>query len=99
RPPSPTLFPYTTLFRSAAATAVRDHVHGAVCVSRRIEEDLVARHGFSRASIGTIANATDLPLAEARRPPLEEAPLRILSLGRVEDRKSTRLNSSHVKIS
>lgn len=69
----------------AAATAVRDHVHGVVCVSRRIKEDLVARHGFSRASIGTIPNATDLPLAEARRPPLEEAPLRILSLGRVED--------------
>src|SRR5690606_22800856 len=69
----------------AAATAVRDHVHGVVCVSLRLEEDLVAGHGFSRASIGTIPNATDLTLAEARRPALEEAPLRILSLGRVED--------------
>lgn len=69
----------------AAAAAVRDHVHGVVCVSRRIEEDLVLRHGFDPASICTIANGTDFPAAVPRdRPPKEDA-LRLLSLGRIED--------------
>src|SRR5436305_5983471 len=67
RPPSSTLFPYTTLFRSSLADAV-----GLVD-----DEEL----DFLRAE----------QLAEARI----GDPLR----GHVEDRKSTRLNSSHVRIS
>jgi glycosyltransferase involved in cell wall biosynthesis len=69
----------------AAAAAVREHVHGVVCVSPRIEQDLIARYGFDPSMIGTIPNATDVPVAPARSLPAEAAALRILSLGRIED--------------
>src|SRR2546426_2180964 len=61
RPPRSTLFPYTTLFRSAAATARPDRRH-------------VGRQDGARAQ------------GVQPRP-------------RVRDRKSTRLNSSHLVIS
>src|SRR5690349_22022844 len=72
RPPRSTLFPYTTLFRSAVAAEVagRDLREGA-----QLE---VAR--------------TQL-LARADEPPLED------HADPDQDRKSTRLNSSHVEIS
>src|SRR5947199_3451826 len=63
RPPRSTLFPYTTLFRSPAATA-------------------------SRAG-GTLRSP---------REPRGRPPLRPLA-GPSQDRKSTRLNSSHLGIS
>ncbi|ODT09756.1 MAG: hypothetical protein ABS35_42620 [Kaistia sp. SCN 65-12] len=69
----------------AAAAAIRDHVHGVVCVSPRIEQDLVARHKFEPSSICTIPNATDVPVAPARSLPEMHAALRLLSLGRIED--------------
>src|SRR5437870_7922214 len=67
-PPSSTLFPYTTLFRSTVARRVQPvgRVHGVVCV------------------------------LELRNKVREERRLRD---GTAEDRKSTRLNSSHVAIS
>lgn len=69
----------------AAAAAVRDHVHAIVCVSGRIEQDLIARYGFGSVPIRTIPNATDIAVAPARASPAEGKPLRILSLGRIED--------------
>src|SRR5215475_14697329 len=60
RPPRSTLFPYTTLFRSA------------------LDADVRRRHGLLPARL----------LHDEAQPPRERA-----------DRKSTRLNSSHVKIS
>src|SRR5690242_21402783 len=84
RPPTSTLFPYTTLFRS---------------------ERIVANDEFLRAirtadqRIGLIADAEQLardeidPLRDARQHPcLSDQPLD-------QDRKSTRLNSSHMSIS
>src|SRR3712207_7070640 len=69
RPPRSTLFPYTTLFRSALA-------------QRSVEHLLVAR------------------LAQRRRAdvlrPLEARPVEVVD---GQDRKSTRLNSSHANIS
>src|SRR5690349_24126885 len=70
RPPSSTLFPYTTLFRSRAEDPEEAHE-----LWRIERDDLMARHP-----------ATPL-LAEDR----------VLFEGL--DRKSTRLNSSHVEIS
>src|SRR5436309_4492335 len=67
RPPSATLFPYTTLFRSQARTFA----------IRLVEEDKVD------ALLAGSTTATTMP---------------IIALAE-EDRKSTRLNSSHVKIS
>src|SRR5690606_39752293 len=79
-PPRPTLFPYTTLFRSVPALAdkfecaVFQPTHGYVadpqCLVRRIVEHVTA-------SGGTLVKGRAARI----------------------DRKSTRLNSSHVKIS
>src|SRR4051812_50000992 len=65
RPPRSTLFPYTTLFRSALRlTRYRGHMYLGELLERQIGETLVLR-----------------------------------PRGQAEDRKSTRLNSSHMSIS
>src|SRR5204862_6733920 len=69
RPPRPTLFPYTTLFRSVVAR------WGPAAPST----DVAHRRSFSRRA----------------RSPSRSRPAR----ARRRDRKSTRLNSSHVEIS
>src|SRR5690606_39829458 len=87
RPPSSTLFPYTTLFRSAY--------------------DL---EGVQLAQAEPVADPATLPqnviiiTARRREEAAQEVPIAISTLdGRTinetGDRKSTRLNSSHVKIS
>src|SRR2546430_8268204 len=83
RPPRSTLFPYTTLFRSAArqkgglAQALREDVE----VEVHLLEDLGVRPEGDRRAGGL------------DRPALLEFG------GRLADRKSTRLNSSHSQIS
>src|SRR5207302_2089890 len=87
RPPTPPLFPYTTLFRSKTppdppihADAVRDFfdVRPARCAD-----------GGDRVDVG------NLEREEGIRGVFDQ--LGAVDVG--EDRKSTRLNSSHVKIS
>src|SRR3712207_9592538 len=96
RPPRSTLFPYTTLFRSDEAE--RDaRVHGA-----RLRIDDRAVPGPATPQRG----APPLAPAAARRPRALRA-VRFVSRGAwrhqllasAEDRKSTRLNSSHANIS
>src|SRR5204863_5356209 len=85
-PPLSTLFPYTTLFRSRRAAATGEQ-HERVLAGGRLRQR--PRH-----------------LAQEPRPPvgveepavLEQPPLLPLVALR-KDRKSTRLNSSHVEIS
>src|SRR5690606_40861683 len=88
RPPRPTLFPYTTLFRSFPCTAVYRVLaeEGIACdVASGGELAMAVAGGFEPARIWFHGNAKS------------EAELRFaLDHG---DRKSTRLNSSHVKIS
>src|SRR3989442_11137252 len=86
RPPRPTLFPYTTLFRSdvqsgAEALGRRDavRVHGA-------EKRLERRGDGGRAERFESAQRHVRETCEGRH-------------GRLRDRKSTRLNSSHVRTS
>src|SRR4051812_49866763 len=67
RPPTSTLFPYTTLFRS----------HGAEAVRADLAAPVLPRHGV---------------LGGSRRRPVRAQRAR-------GDRKSTRLNSSHMSIS
>ncbi|BCP53483.1 glycosyl transferase [Kaistia sp. 32K] len=69
----------------AAAAAIREHVHATVCVSRRIEADLIGRYRFRPQRIVTVPNAADFLPVPARAPRADGQPLRILSLGRVED--------------
>src|SRR5699024_12512736 len=76
RPPRPTLFPYTTLFRSAWAPE-RNNFRAAI-------EAMDQRNAIGRAFNGMTVLVG------------YEIPLRRIGAG---DRKSTRLNSSHVSIS
>src|SRR5438034_7802503 len=81
RPPRPTLFPYTTLFRSRFAAEKE-------CVSALMEFEAVRLfvERASQAEPGFKATPENAePIAQVCR--------------RVEDRKSTRLNSSHTVIS
>src|SRR2546426_3050092 len=80
RPPRSTLFPYTTLFRShpaAAVRAVRDPPRGKL--RHRGVQGPAARIGADLRAVGGVGRG------ERRR--------------RIPDRKSTRLNSSHLVIS
>src|SRR3712207_6975338 len=84
RPPRSTLFPYTTLFRSAQAEALDGRV-GEVDETQELEH-LVA----PRNLVGARAAEAHEVLPEPACPSLH-------AVG--EDRKSTRLNSSHANIS
>src|SRR5205809_2253571 len=86
RPPRSTLFPYTTLFRSLDA-----------------EADLIGEAGGEVVKFVEPRDAGVLPLAQAFdvQAVLGHFPVIVLrlELGLVQDRKSTRLNSSHGYIS
>src|SRR3712207_7257514 len=77
RPPRSTLFPYTTLFRSA----------GPSNEARVMRSDTL--HAALRAFVEEAAGALADETAHGAEVPFEL----------VEDRKSTRLNSSHANIS
>src|SRR3546814_14009765 len=83
RPPrstrTDTLFPYTTLFRSVVG---RDRIHDARGVALHVD-------GFGDRA----ANAYDGDLLEDGL--IRGGTLLLLAAGRLTDRKSTRLNSSH----
>src|SRR5439155_21416209 len=85
QPPTSTLFPYTTLFRSMFAFAERDRFLGPKIVAHDLGEQLPAAAGLRGETL------TD-DVAERIR----EAHAQLLLFA---DRKSTRLNSSHVAIS
>src|SRR5690606_41637586 len=75
RPPSATLFPYTTLFRSSDGGGIRAEVLDGVVQHAEVLE-LLLPNGFDGVAWGEV-----------------------LAIEAIRDRKSTRLNSSHVKIS
>src|SRR3989442_8749006 len=79
RPPRSTLFPYTTLFRSVVARAIRS---GIVL-------EIIRRSSDARAFVDCRTRGQQMIIAGAVR----------LVINELRDRKSTRLNSSHVRIS
>src|SRR5438034_3232969 len=83
RPPSSTLFPYTTLFRSRPGAQVVPHLTGPA-------GDAARRH--ARAERRDLAKYLWPPLPGGDRP---HGPVGVPR----GDRKSTRLNSSHTVIS
>src|SRR5690606_41503731 len=96
RPPRPTLFPYTTLFRSWSTGGETSLANLMLLCSKhhtlvheggfRIEKDYRDRWFFRRPD-GRAVPACGYRAADMRDD------------GAAIDRKSTRLNSSHVKIS
>src|SRR5256885_11826082 len=82
-PPRSTLFPYTTLFRSAYPVKTRNPRENDRCLFRRIG----FRHACTQNSPRTNTHAFGV------------VRLRPTPQKRVGDRKSTRLNSSHLVIS
>src|SRR3712207_9523294 len=96
RPPRSTLFPYTTLFRSE---------HGAGHVQRAEEVDLDLRPELLGADLFEEAGLEAGRVVDQHVDPAESLDRRrhrglgVRGGGDVEDRKSTRLNSSHANIS
>src|SRR2546428_9475307 len=89
RPPRSTLFPYTTLFRS--------RVRLARSGDREWRPERAAQlHRWGRGSSLSDASLVAHPVSPTPRPAkLDER----RAMHRIEDRKSTRLNSSHDQIS
>src|SRR5688572_30875531 len=90
RPPRSTLFPYTTLFRSER----REHDRNEL---RRREH---SEHGAARIApvdLDDVARDRIQKHVRPERPSSKPAPAPFR--GEQEDRKSTRLNSSHSQIS
>src|SRR5690606_41771386 len=92
RSPRPTLLPYTTLFRSSPP--------GAVTVAG-VTERMAAISPFRRTFVTTLVGAAVIcaPLAFTDDTDDGSELASPGALSPFEDRKSTRLNSSHVKIS
>src|SRR5690606_41871105 len=90
RPPRSTLFPYTTLFRSLIKVAVKEGISVKVIL---IDDEPLAL-AYLEKLIGEIENLIILGKYSDPRTALEA-----IKRDQPEDRKSTRLNSSHVKIS
>src|SRR3712207_7808525 len=96
RPPRSTLFPYTTLFRSR---------EGEVRVGRR-----VGHAELDALGLGAVARDRDAAAGRAVAGGVDEVDRRLVpghqpvvavhgGVGEGQDRKSTRLNSSHANIS
>src|SRR5207253_6429340 len=92
-PLTSTLFPYTTLFRSAVSPWLRDDQGGrgedVAFASRRSERQPRGAHVLDLASQAA-DHDVDAAILRGAGGPAEM---------RAQDRKSTRLNSSHVAIS
>jgi glycosyltransferase involved in cell wall biosynthesis len=68
------------------AVAIRDSVHATVGVSPRIVDDLVRNHGFNRRWTVSIPNSVETSAFCHARPVISGTPLRVLSVGRIENR-------------
>src|SRR4051812_49655685 len=93
RPPTPTLFPYTTLFRSQHEDA--DETAEPEGPRREVEPVQKKRERARRRLLGVTGRARD----KERRGGGKERARDRRELGQRPDRKSTRLNSSHMSIS
>src|SRR3712207_9466206 len=96
RPPRSTLFPYTTLFRSLM---VGDTIEGRA-IQDALEEPVAAPHPPPPVAARRHEVRSGKPLW--RQPPEQLGALAGAladGVGHHEDRKSTRLNSSHANIS
>src|SRR5699024_11696530 len=92
-PLSSTYFPYTTLFRSA-------RLKNQKLNNEQIESLFEHRPASAKKEYLSLINAGDLVITDQDRLIISLLqPERLLEMTRMLDRKSTRLNSSHVSIS
>src|SRR3712207_8601494 len=91
RPPRSTLFPYTTLFRSVPGP-LQDHREHLARGGLRRDVAVAYRVDGGVGPVNPVEDAQVLEVGEGQ--PAAEDPDE-----RQEDRKSTRLNSSHANIS
>src|SRR5690606_41647836 len=95
RPPSPALFPYTTLFRSGVVLVAVHLVDVWPDVSPATQWRGHIRLGLQGRGGGLLGGAAAALMTDA----FGLAGTLVLLAAALLDRKSTRLNSSHVKIS
>src|SRR3712207_6889917 len=86
RPPRSTLFPYTTLFRSLERAERVRHALDRVRLAVRVVVGRVEAPRIARAGMARVEDAVEHRVAHRH-------------VARGQDRKSTRLNSSHANIS
>src|SRR5688572_32082316 len=89
RPPRSTLFPYTTLFRSHFAGLKIEYIDTFAITARKTDIQMYLKV-FHDKRLPDKKQFTLLPVHHLRKLPFAL---------KIEDRKSTRLNSSHSQIS
>src|SRR5207249_11700580 len=98
-PPSPTLFPYTTLFRSALGISepgAGSDVAAIRTTARKVGGDYVINGAKTFITNGTRADFVTLAVRTGGE---GFGGVSLVTFPTDVDRKSTRLNSSHVSIS
>src|SRR5207248_9952174 len=98
-PPTSTLFPYTTLFRSKFGEALaKFQAFTKEFAASPLKDDALLRAGFCLVQTKQFDDAarTLQPLVQQSQRLADQA---YYWLGKAQDRKSTRLNSSHRTIS
>src|SRR5688572_32676260 len=95
RPPRSTLFPYTTLFRSPAGPGIRTHSAWRVGGRRSVRDGIRVAQRLPRCVPEDVRHAAGTLVRSGLHP----ARVAGYATRSDEDRKSTRLNSSHSQIS
>src|SRR5690349_23173327 len=90
RPPRSTLFPYTTLFRSVGGLWMTGSVGKNVIIGGTLALTLNGNTINGTGGLGILVDNASAYSLTINAP---------ITLGGAQDRKSTRLNSSHVEIS
>src|SRR5207249_8272875 len=98
-PPISTLFPYTTLFRSDFAICDRHDRDESVLVGRTTADDAPMDLVLDDDDTSIVAAVHDKSVATVQNDAFAVAAIESHQCVATLDRKSTRLNSSHVSIS
>src|SRR5690606_42123045 len=96
-PPTAALFPYTTLFRSRTRQPQR--IQTSTFLAIRDSKLLVTGEQLQSAIFIGAGSNTGTGSVDSSHDGLQITALGQLDFSAIQDRKSTRLNSSHVKIS
>src|SRR5690606_42079137 len=96
RSPEPALFPYTTLFRSENVPGVRRRAEAGELAFGTVDTWLLWNLSDGALHVTDVSNASRTLLYNIYTGDWDDD---ILAKLNIPDRKSTRLNSSHVKIS